>query len=511
MTVKNTIEQRSFVGTVWGGINFFFTFLQVLILVPILLKYWGPETYGMWLSLYASFVLLQTIDTGHQAYLGNEFNKYYHTNIEKIKEILGSGILIAGLLGVVEIAIGWALIELSFFDDLLGISQSEMVAKRMDSGILIMLFMWLLVGSVGGILAKLYIPTGLFSRSVLWGIISKVLQLAILIVVALSGYGIFEACLFTAITLIIYCIFLFNDIRLKLPNLFPWWERVNIQTGFKNLSLSIVLTFNSILQQLSSNGIIIMISSFLGAAMVPIYTTIRTLVNTANQATNIIMGPVEPELIRLYVSKEIKKVVQVLNANWLISGFIVNAGMLIIIPFVKDLFIWWTNNQLEFNNGLFYSLCFSILLVNHGSGLTSFLRGLNHLTALTYISISRALIIISLSVLGINLLGLVAIGYSTILSEIFASVIIPFIYVKKELTKDKPGINLKHFYFGLLPILCTGFVIILGSKFEGNKLILSAIGLLVITLIYIIKWNMLNVELRLRLRGVISSKIGVTI
>src|SRR5437867_7541300 len=47
---------------------------QTLALVPILLKYWGNANYGLWLALLAGFNLLQSLDLGHQNYVGNQLN-----------------------------------------------------------------------------------------------------------------------------------------------------------------------------------------------------------------------------------------------------------------------------------------------------------------------------------------------------------------------------------------------------------------------------------------------------
>jgi len=50
----------------------------------------------------AGFSLLQTLDLGHQNYVGNQLNVQYHSDISQFRRTLGSSLLIAYFLGLVE-------------------------------------------------------------------------------------------------------------------------------------------------------------------------------------------------------------------------------------------------------------------------------------------------------------------------------------------------------------------------------------------------------------------------
>ena len=71
----DTIESRVLGGSAASAVSFAMYFAQNVLLVPLLLHYWGPDRYGSWLSLFALYALLQSIDIGHQSYMGNEFCK----------------------------------------------------------------------------------------------------------------------------------------------------------------------------------------------------------------------------------------------------------------------------------------------------------------------------------------------------------------------------------------------------------------------------------------------------
>ena len=102
---KKSIERRTIESLVANTFLFGVSFLQNIVLVPILLANWGATKYGVWIAIYAFFSLLQTLDVGHQNYVGNEFNKFYYTDEVKAKEILGSSIYIAVGIGLFSFAL----------------------------------------------------------------------------------------------------------------------------------------------------------------------------------------------------------------------------------------------------------------------------------------------------------------------------------------------------------------------------------------------------------------------
>lgn len=66
-------------------------------------------------------------------------------------------------------------------------------------------------------------------------------------------------------------------IRHKLPEYYPWWNGLRPAVGIGDLWKSIFLTLSSILQQGTSNGIVMLISVLSGPAAVPAFTTVRNL------------------------------------------------------------------------------------------------------------------------------------------------------------------------------------------------------------------------------------------
>src|SRR5262245_18101273 len=81
-----------------------------LVSVPLCLRFWSNETYGLWLSLYALFNLLRTLDTGFTAYVGNALNLQYHQDQEALRRTLASAVSGAVVVGALELVAGAAIV-----------------------------------------------------------------------------------------------------------------------------------------------------------------------------------------------------------------------------------------------------------------------------------------------------------------------------------------------------------------------------------------------------------------
>ena len=191
--MQSTAQKRVFNNYSIGFISFIISFLQAIITVPILLNYWGNDIYGIWIALFAGFTLLQTFDFGHQSYVGNLLNIEYHINKQKFADYIGSSLVIALLLGSLQLAITIFLILSGYLNDFLGISENSIDYSVISLSLISLMIMWVLAGSVGGILVKILIPAGYMFQSIVWGIIFKLAQFLSLIIVAITGGYILEA------------------------------------------------------------------------------------------------------------------------------------------------------------------------------------------------------------------------------------------------------------------------------------------------------------------------------
>lgn len=505
---NNTIENRAVQNAFIGFFSFFLSMAQVLISVPVLLSYWGKEVYGIWLALFAGFTMLQTIDSGHQNYVGNEFNMLYHADKEKLKEVLGSSMPMAYFLGLIELFFCIFLITIGYLPGFLGVT-SELAAKyRVSYGIIILMIMWLLAGSLGGIIVRLLIPVGMLSQAQWWGILNRFTQFLSLIGVAVLGGGLFQACVVFSFVQLFLAAALLWYIRKKLPEFYPWWGSGNWRTAFGNFRKSLALTFNGIAQQLSNNGLVVFVSALFGAVMVPAFTTIRTLTNTASAVTAIFISSLMPDMVRFHSTRSGEKLVKVFDVNWFISGMFVNIGIIAALPVIERLYVFWTKGILPFDPLLFFSLAVAISFFNFGSGLNVYIQSINDLKAQIIVTFTRiAVLFLSGYLLGLKY-GIAGVGMGCVAAEIFSSALMPVLFVNRRLADFCARLEPMQLRLALLPPI---FLFLAGNLLMIYKISFSwiAAGLTIPFLAtYYYAWKNLDEDVRCRLRTAISSGIS---
>jgi O-antigen/teichoic acid export membrane protein len=299
----------------------------------------------------------------------------------------------------------------------------------------------------------------------------------------------------------------FLYVKLKLPGFYPWWHAAQWREGLCGLQKSLVLTFNSIGQQLSNSGLVILISALFTAAVIPSFTTLRTLTNTAGAVTTILTIALFPDMIRFHATRETEKLVDTFNVNWFISGICVNFGIILVLPMIESIYRFWTKGYLAFNPPLFFLLAVAISLTNFGAGLNMYLSGINDLRSQTVISIIRvgALFLVGYSFS--NFYGILSIGISCVVAEALASVVLPVVFVNKRLSGFSAQLAFKHVGLAIMPpvlLLLAGGVIMVR---QVNFSLVTLVLLVAFCAIYYGNWKILGRDLQDRISSLASSII----
>ena len=504
---SETIERRAFRNTRVGTISFLLNFGQTLLLVPILLKTWGPERYGVWVALMAGSTLLQALNRGHQNYIGNELNMQYHGDLGQFRSTLGSSLRIAYVLGIVEFAICAIIIATGSLARVLSIPPPMVTEQRLSTALLLLMATWMTFGSAGGIISRILIPAGKFYECEWAGILARLAQFASIALVALAGGTIVEACLsFSLVQSITTLLLLWYTQRL-LPNLYPWWRDARWGEGLRGLRRSLVLTVTGMIQQVSSSGLVLLVSILFAATAVPSFSTLRTMTNTATAITTLLISAVLPDLVRFHVTKEVGKVADTLDGHWFLAGLLVNGGILLTFPVIEPLYRVWTRGQIAFDPGLFLLLLVSTSLVNVGAGLNSYLAGINDFRAQVFVTLGRATFLYMATFFLREPFGIIAIGIGSVIAELVASVVLPIVFVRERLSEGGGQGRLQHWALALVPpgaLLISGaFVVARGANLGWA----GAAWLPVLCATYYFHWKALNVDVRTRIGAVILSKV----
>ena len=492
--MKKSIEQRALESTVAGVILFVITVIQSLVLVPLFLRYWGAEKYGVWLTMYSFVFLMRAFDAGHQTYVGNEFNKFFHTDKKYAQKVLGSSIRIALLLGLLELVIYLIILTLNQHQNWVGIDPLQ---YQVVPGIISFLLMWMLVGSVGGILVRIILPLGAYAQSVYLTIAIKLLESLCIILALVFQLSITVLSASIAFSWFIYASYLLYYIKNLMPEFYPWWKNGNWSLGVSNLIKSSALTVNNFVEQFNTSGTLIAISNFVGLAMVPVFSTVRTIANIITQASTIFLSPLVPDLIKFYSTKEYDKIKDIMVTNWFIGTIFINLPLMVLTPFMPTLFNWWTNGKIEFDMGLYLTLSYSVALINYGKIFVLLITCLNELWAISVITITRFVVLIALAIFILQWYGLTQIGWAFIAAEMLASVLIPIFFSLKLEGLKSLVISSREFILPSLSIIILGFSFL--SSYNNGTMIVSLF--LFVAMIYLARrqWLFISKSVRERL------------
>ena len=492
-----SIERRSLLGAIAGASSLAANLLHAIILVPVLLHAWGEERYGVWLGLTGLMAIVVLLDTSHQVFLGGEFQKLYAVDRTALRRVLGSGLRISICLGLTEVLLAAALAPTDLLPEILGVSPELYRAERLDLAFVAMVGIWVLPGSIGGVLVKLYAPAGLFARGQWWGTAFRIAQTGAVALVALLSGSILLACCVSSGTNLLMNVALYIELRRRFPEFWPFWRDGSWREGLRNFSRSLALVVTSTVQQLSGNWLLLLVSSVLGAQVTAIFGTLRTVANTFQQGVQIIGAPLIPEIVQFHVRREQMKVRAAISTCWWALSSCVNVGMLIALPFVEIAYLHWTSGRLAFERDLYLLLAWSVCVRAIASPLLNFLTGINHLKGQFLLALAQGVVVFGLASLLVRPMGLAAFGLAIAAGEVI-SLLVATHYVRITLRESDGDIPWAHL---VLSIASSGIVAVsfaLSRAFDGSPSVV-AIGVTALAVLHFIQWRLLPIEVRSRL------------
>lgn len=500
------IEHRAARVTLVTGLSTLLSIGFQIISVPICLKYWGKETYGSWLALYAAFMLVRSLDTGFVSYVGNKLNCLFHQDQNALREHLASALAGIVIISSLQMLIGIAAVFYDGIGSLLGISSSFATDQRSNLALLILIVTWALSGSYLGIVHRLQIPAGMMYQAAWWAMGFQVSQFTGIILAAMLHFDMLQTSLLFAF--VQFSIYLASGmyIRQKLPVFYPWWQDWRPRIGLQDLGRSIWLSASNLIQQGSTNGTVIMISALSGPAAVPVFTTVRTLANLWTNVTNVLTTPLLPDIVRYHATGESRKLVVISEAYWVLVGTAVNFGVLITYPLIEPIYGYWTNHAVVFDEALLCLLLACVVTANVGGLITLYLNGINSLRIVLAASVSRAI----LSLGGGGFLfyhwGLAGFGMGILGGELLALLLMGHYFVKRELSRQNTSLPLRS----LEPILVSTISVLLFLMGEGLGFTfakyLYPVGLFGVATAALWGWRRLEHGVRTRLVCMIRSR-----
>lgn len=427
------IEHRAARVSLVTGLSTILSVAFQLIAVPVCLKYWGQEGYGSWLALFSAFMLLRSLDAGYVVYVGNKLNQLYHQNTQALRTHLSSAVTGIALIGCVQLALVVAALVYDPLATMLGMPAGKTHGHLDRVGLLVLMVSWVLTGSYLGIVHRLFIPAGLMYQSAWWSMVFQVSQFAAIMFAAMLRLGLLQTSILFALSQLTLYVASAAYVRQKLPTYYPWWQGARVRTGLQDLWHSMSLTAGNLIQQGSTNGVVLLVAALAGPAAVPVFTTVRTLANLWTNVTNVLTTPLLPDVVRFHAKGETYKLMALNEAYWVLVGSVVNWGVLLSYPLLASLYSYWTGHTLVLDKALLCLLLGSVVVTNAGALMTMHLNGINSLRIVLGASLARGIFGLSLGALSYAQFGLAGFGLGILAGELAVLLMIGRFFVKYEL------------------------------------------------------------------------------
>ncbi|MGV6829443.1 MAG: lipopolysaccharide biosynthesis protein [Flavobacteriales bacterium] len=452
--------------------------LYSLLLVPILLNFWNLEVYGSWIALYAFFNIIQVIELGHSTFVGNHFNKIVHTKINDAKILLGSALRANIVVGFLQICLVLLFYVLGLFNYLLdkNIDDKEVVI------VLLILFLYrMIIGSFRGIIVKILNPFGLIYKGFQFSLFEKIVEFFILITAAILGASLLQLAVFWLIIKFIYSSIILVSLKKLLPDFFPWWKFGNFKFGIQNFIKSIPFGLSNFIDRLSNDGVVLVVSAFVGTSFLPLFSATRTLVNMGLKISDFFISPIVPEIINYFAKNRKKKILDIIRSYWFVTSLVLMSGYIISLFFIKDLFHLWTHNKLSFDLALYSALVIILLVQNYGKVLQ-----------VVFMSINKTKVVLTSSVLKVSIFFICAfmfknLGiYGVLLSLVISEFIVVTFWLPTNSFKlfQLKGIEKFKFYVYLISVICLAILFYFNVR-GVSFWILFGLTILIISLNYI--------------------------
>ncbi len=492
-----------------NGLSSILSIGMQLVTVPICLKYWGKESYGMWLALFSVFAMLQTTGTGFVNYVGNQINILYHQDQTALQETLASSLAGVFILAGIQLILVVAVIGFDFLPRLIGTASSALGPQNADWALLVLAGSWVLGGFYLGIIHRLLIPAGMMYQAAGWALGS---QLSLFLVVILSAFFRFTLLQTSTLFALMQFLFVFASalyVRFKLPGYYPWWRGFRFSHGLRDLLQSIPVTVSGLIQQGSSNGLVILVSTVAGAAAVPIFTTVRTLTNLWTNVTNVLTTPLLPDVVRFHARKERRKLLAVHEAHGVIVGAAVNMSILVAYPLIEPLYKYWTNHAVALDKVLLSTLLAGVSLMNLGAMMNTFLTGINHHRSILSTTIARSGVSLVFGGVMLTYIGIGGLGLGVWAGELAALILLIYFFI--QTTRIHPETDPAWYALGPSFLSAASVQVYLGmaamKTFSAPVLYPIAISGVLLGTVW--GWRRLDEETRTRLTRLVGKRFGM--
>jgi len=292
--------------------------------------------------------------------------------------------------------------------------------------------------------------------------------------------------------------FTFLDIKRLFPDCYPWWSGWDWTVGWVNFRASLVLTFNGVCDQLSGNGLVLLVIATLAPVEVALFVTLRTVANIALQGTAVILYPVVPDLVRFHFSKEPKKILAVIDVSWAAGCSMVCLFFVAGVPVLRPLYEFWTQKTLRFDFCLFGLLATSVAIRQWTNPMYSYISGINWLQPQIVSVLARAIFTLGTASIFLSHYGIVSAGWGMLLGEILSAIVL-YVYCRSLFMKLGSRFRMSSGMLSLAQVAVLGAAYMLAVSQAANIFVLSFCSVILLLILSFAQFILLDDEVKQRL------------
>lgn len=332
-----------------------------LLMVPLFLTFWPKELYGEWLVLSALPGYIALSNLGLMNVAGNHMTIALGAgDVQKARESLHT--VWGAQLGL-NVAVGILLVVLLSVVDIASVFKLSHISSASASLTLLIMSLYAMLNLQAGVFGGIYRAVGQNARGVFVGNTIRLLS-----VIAMAGALFLRVkdpvwlAATTAASYTLGALFLFWDTVRVAPELRPGLKYFKWNLLKTDLKLGIAFMAYPLGRAFTNQGMLLFVNAFLNSSAVVTLSTLRTVVNTVFQLSNLISLSTWPEFSRLYGEKNkvaVKKLFCFSTALGIWTGVL---GSLVLCMIGPSLLSWWTRGAVMVDRPLLILFLIPVVL-----------------------------------------------------------------------------------------------------------------------------------------------------
>jgi O-antigen/teichoic acid export membrane protein len=341
-------------GTLANVVRQLLNVVAQIVLVPVLLRFWGDQSYGEWQILAAAVSYMTLLDFGMQTYVVNCMCQCHaRGDMQEFTRSLHSALAFSATMCMIAVLVVIPTIAFAPLNDWFQLTITSRDTAVIVSGMIALQTICSLpVGIIGGI----YRAVGEYARDITIANIHRVVTLLLTLFIVVAGGGFIAVAAMQLIALVIVLFCIGWDIQRR---------HVDIRLGFRESDRTLALSFVApsvlffliqISTALAIQGSTLLIGAMCGATAVAVLATLRALVNLVPQAAHSLSSTLWPEFTSFEATGEYGLLDGLHRLGAKLSLLICLCAAVFLHFTGRDIVALWTGNRVVYDQQLMDAL-----------------------------------------------------------------------------------------------------------------------------------------------------------